>query len=164
MVETKGMKVLEDLRALGVKVVALKMGVTQPLGLISPTLRHGCREVVCLTCSKWRRQGLLSKPFLPTGRPRHCWYTLWSLTCWFLLCRWLHLSGWVPVNLILLAAGLQNTVLLCYILTLIKNSISKNGPDLEALVLSYRTPSKGQIYTNDFMPYTKGNHLNEHIS
>lgn len=38
MVETKGMKVLEDLRALGVKVVALKMGVTQPLGLISPTL------------------------------------------------------------------------------------------------------------------------------
>lgn len=38
MVETKGMKVLEDLSVMGVKVVALEMGVTQPLGLISPTL------------------------------------------------------------------------------------------------------------------------------
>lgn len=39
MVGTKGVKVLGAIRAMGVKVVALKMGVTQPLGLISPTLR-----------------------------------------------------------------------------------------------------------------------------
>lgn len=32
MVEAKGVKVLGALRAMGVKVVALKMGVTQPLG------------------------------------------------------------------------------------------------------------------------------------
>lgn len=60
MVETKGMKVLEDLRALGVKVVALKMGVTQPLGLISPTLSGKSVAV------SWKAQHTAAGAGIPT--------------------------------------------------------------------------------------------------
>ena len=36
-------------------------------------------------------------------------------------------------------------------------AFSKNGPDLETLVLFNIATNKGQIYANDLMPYTKGN-------
>lgn len=38
-------------------------------------------------------------------------YSIWLITCWFLLCSWLNLSSWFPIELVRLLVGVQNTVL-----------------------------------------------------